>query len=159
MADADLQHPAARAAHAAHECALLLAAGPGSQVAALLEAIGEDVVALYQDNEAKDGQLADLREEGVRMAQYIVRLEEADTKHLLTISDLKTRLARAAEEIESLYAMTHHEVGDATARHIAVVRTRDLLDLNTPIPVRAAPRISAPAPSYAPPRSVAAGVK
>jgi hypothetical protein len=49
------------------------------------------------------------------MAQYIVRLEEANTKHLLTLADLKTRLARAAENNEELYRLTSHAVGDATS--------------------------------------------
>lgn len=160
--DRELSHPAARIAHAAYAAALVAAglctpgddggsaAEDGEEINTLLEHVMDDLAALYQDSAAKDGQLADLREEGVRMAQYIVRLEDADTKHMLAIAELKTRLARAAAEIEDLYASTNHEVGHATERHLQVLRAKTLLDVDTPLPPRRAVTISTPTPYGAP---------
>lgn len=158
----ELSHPAARATHAVYEATRIAAdvsahpmsCGRGAAIADLMEEVAADVAALYQDTVTKDEQLADLREEACRMAQYIVRLENADSTKMQAIIDLKTRLARAAEENEALYRLTNHEVGDATVRHMAVTRIRDLLDLETPLPPRPATRISTPT-AFGAPRAAA----
>lgn len=162
----ELSHPAARAAHALLEAnrlvsAALVAYSPAESAFTLAESLArlivpvpEDIAALYADGEAKAADLAELRDELCRMAQYIVRLEDANTRHMITESDLKTRLARAAENNEELYRLTSHAVGDATERHLIVSRNRALLDLEIPLPPVKAVAISTPT-HYGAPRAAA----
>jgi hypothetical protein len=160
--DQELAHPAARATHALYEAAgiahsMIVSLDfriDGLNLSELLCGIAEDVAAIYQDNEAKATELAEQREELCRMAQYIVRLEEANTRHVIAASDLKTRLARAAENNEELYRLTSHAVGDATERHLIVARNRALLDLEIPVPPVRSAAISTPT-HYGAPRAAA----
>jgi hypothetical protein len=166
MSERELSHPAARAVHAVyaavrladgvvvHAATLAQADERCGEIIRVLENTTEDIAALYVDNEAKAAEMANLLGELCRMAQYVVRLEDANTRHVLTESDLKTRLARAAEENEELYRLTNHEVGDATTRHLAVTRIRALLDLDTPLPPRKSSAISTPT-HYGAPRPAA----
>lgn len=154
--DRELSHPAARAIHAILTVLGMLWDKETDFVAviALVEGMSADVTALYVDGEAKAADLAELREELCRMAQYIVRLEDANTRHMITESDLKTRLARAAENNEELYRLTSHAVGDATERHLIVSRNRALLDLEIPLPPVKAVAITTPT-HYGAPRAAA----
>lgn len=125
--------------------ALLQAAHDAPHLAERLTDVSAFVATLHQEIAAKTAELREQRVEMVRMAQTIAALEaslrtaeQLNVERVGTIVTLKTRLARAAEENEALYRLTNHEVGDATTRHLAVTRVRDLLDLATPLPLRTA---------------------
>jgi hypothetical protein len=104
------------------------------------------IAAIVQNND-------DLRAACTELARDKVALEELDTKRVLVIADLKSRLLRAAEENEALYQDTNHEVGIATERHLRVMRIRALLDLETPLPPRRPAAISTTSHNGAPHRA------
>lgn len=96
---------------------------------------GDMTDALLLHVAAQDGQLADLREsccalaqENVALAADVAALESLDTARVACISELKSRLASAAHEVELLYLGAAMDLARHTERFNAIVRLRDQLD-------------------------------
>lgn len=121
MSDHDLSHPAARSVHAvtnATQIAISLGAFAAYDVATidgtrevsarlveLLTPVPQDIAALERLLARQEADLAGLREEGVRMAQYIVELERAN-------SALHVQFAAEQLEREALAAAIGHSLGE-----------------------------------------------
>jgi hypothetical protein len=148
MSAAVQDHPAGRATHALISAKRYLSAALANYsphdsiytlaqvVAELLDAAAEDVAATYQSYDEVLANNALLLAGNIQRDKDLLAMERLDTARVLMIADLKTRLSRAAEEVEALYRLTNHEVGDATERHLVVTRARTMLDLATPLPPR-----------------------
>ena len=129
--DAGLSHPATRAVHAvnnARQIAAVIVGIDGRNLGELLAYVPADIAALQTMLECQAEQLADLREEGCRMAQYIVRLENADTTKTQSIVDLTTRLAVASRDVEQLLQRASIRLQGEATDFNAIRGLRDVLD-------------------------------
>ena len=103
-------------------------------------AVIEALLAAAKDAPQHAEALTQVGQELARLYVYIERLEAADSQHLLTILDRNGRLARVSAELDTLYAETVHDLGDAANRHRIVTRARALTDLATPLSPTLYPR-------------------
>lgn len=138
--DRELSHPAARAAQAivaamSYAREITRYAPPlsdqsmlASDFAQILEGTAEDIAALYQDIEAKDAQLAALRESCCDLAQDKVALEHLDTKRVAEITELKNRLAMASRDVEQLHQRASIRLQAETSDFNLIRDVRDTLD-------------------------------
>lgn len=135
-----LTHPASRAGHSINNALQILNLIVASTTAntqslrmdasdarRLVEAAMPDIAALQQLLDRQERVLAELREEGVRMAQYIVRLEDAESRRVQEVAALREQVTTATRLAESLYEATNADVGLAAVRHSRVLRLRAAL--------------------------------